>query len=98
MTQEMTHVRHAKEPPRPYVAEMSATPSRQAKVGTIIEALQRLAVAARAASNAQRKKMRQARVDGTYRPKMTVDLLKLIAYEEGIRDALLAAQEAEAAG
>jgi hypothetical protein len=76
---------------------MRTTPSNQAQVGTVIEALQRLACAARAASNAQREKMRQARVAGTYRQKMAVDLVKLIAYEEGVRAALLGAQEAETA-
>ena len=72
-------------------------PSNRARVGTVVEALQRVAVAARAASNAQREKIRRARVGGTYRQEMTVDLGRLVAYEDGVRDALLVAQEAEAA-
>lgn len=63
----------------------------------MIEALQRVAFAARAASNVQREKIRLARVDGSYRQEMAVVLVRLVAYEEGVRDAMLAVQEAEAA-
>ena len=93
----MTHVRHATEPAQSYFAGMSATRGSRALVGTVIEAVQRVAVAARVASNAQREKIRQARARGTYRQEMTFELVKRIAYEEGVRDALLVAQEAEAA-
>jgi hypothetical protein len=70
---------------------------RRAKVGVVIEALQRAAIEARANSNAQRARIRRARVNGTYREEMAVDLGKRIAYEEGVGYCLLVAREAEAA-
>jgi hypothetical protein len=83
-------------PPQPYRAEVSATRGSQAQVGTVVVALQRVISAAHAASRAQRDKIRQARVDGAYRADMAVKLIQLVAYEEGVRFAMLVAQEAEA--
>jgi hypothetical protein len=71
--------------------------ARRAQVGTVIEALQRAAVAARADSNAQRARIRRARVEGNYRQEMAVDLAKRVAYEQGVCYCLLLAQEVEAA-
>jgi hypothetical protein len=68
----------------------------RAQVGAVVEALQRVVIAARAASNAQRDKIRQARVDGAHRADMAVNLIQLVAYEEGVGFALLVAQEAQA--
>jgi len=76
---------------------VSVAPSSRAQVGTVIEALRRVAIAARADSNAQRERMRQARVGGTYREQMALQLDRLVAYEKGVRFALLVAQEAEEA-
>jgi hypothetical protein len=70
---------------------------RRARAGTVIEALQRAVIAARAASNAQRARIHRAHGNGSYRQEMAVDLAKCVAYERGVRDALLLAQEAEAA-
>jgi hypothetical protein len=70
---------------------------RRAQVGTVIEALQRAAIAARADSNAQRRRIRQAHGNGTYRQEMAVDLAKRVAYEQGVLYSLLLAREAEAA-
>lgn len=70
---------------------------RRSRVGTVIEALQRAAVEARADSNVQRNRIRQARVKGTYREAMTLELARCIAFEEGVRYALMLAQVAEAA-